>query len=108
VLSIPAGVRRGWRRVIEGIDLLAHGGVFVGDVPVGDAGVDEDRLEGPVTEERGGRFDAHAAVACRGGQGVAQAVRVHVRDSGVGADAGPRCGAGSPVQGRVVVGEEPP
>src|SRR5918994_7383064 len=36
--------------VVEGVDLFAHRGVFVGDDPVGDLGVDEGHLQGPVAE----------------------------------------------------------
>ena len=50
--------------------------VFVGDYPVGDAGVDEGHLEGAVSEERGDRFEAHAPVDGLGGEGVAELVGV--------------------------------
>src|SRR4029078_6051992 len=59
---------------VEGVDLGADRGVFVGDDPVGDAGVDERHFHGAVPQQRGDRFEAHAPVDGLGGQGVAQLV----------------------------------
>ena len=94
--------------VVEGVDLFAHRRVFVGDDPVGDLGVDEGHLEGAVTEQRGDGFEAHPAVDGLGGEGVAQAVGVHVVDPGDGADAGDDAVHGATIDRVVVVGEQPP
>jgi hypothetical protein len=47
---------------VEGVDLGADGGVFVGDDSVGDAGVGEGHVHRAVAEQGGDRFQAHAPV----------------------------------------------
>ena len=80
VVSKSAGSRGGL--AVEGVDLGGDGGVLVGDDAVGDAGVGEGHVHGAVAEQRGDRFEAHAAVDGLGGEGVAQLVGVDVADAG--------------------------
>jgi hypothetical protein len=93
---------------VEGVDLFADGGVFVGDDVVGDAGVDECHLEGAVTEQGGDGFEAHAAVDGLGGEGVAELVGVHVVDAGGPADATDDAADLVAVDRPAVVGDEAP
>src|SRR6202012_5950411 len=69
------------RLAVEGVDLRADLGVFVGDDPVGDPGVDQGHLHLAVAEQGGDGPQPHAAVDGLGGQGVAEAVRVDAWDA---------------------------
>ena len=59
---------------VERVDFGADGLVFVGDDAVRDAGVGEGHVHRAVTEQRGDRFESHAAVDRLGREGVAQLV----------------------------------
>ena len=95
------------RLAVEGVDLGADGGVFVGDDPVGDLGVDERHFHLLVPEQGGNGFQPHAPVDGLGGQRVPQPVRVHAGNPGGAGDAGNDAADDIPVQRAAVVGDQP-
>src|SRR6202012_1533362 len=95
------------RLAVEGVDLRADLGVFVGDDPVGDPGVDQGHLHLAVAEQGGDGLQPHAAVDGLGGQGVPEPVGVHAGDPGGAADAGDKAADEVAVQGAAVVGDQP-
>ncbi len=101
-----AGGQHGWLPV-EGVDLGADRGVFVGDDAVGDLRVDQRHLHLLVAGQGGDGFQSHAAVDGLGGQGVPQPVRVHAGDAGGPADAVHDPPDQVPVQGAAVAGGQP-
>ena len=69
------------RLVVEGLDLLADLEVLVGDGAVGDPGIDHRHAQGAVTQQRGNRLEAHAAVDGLGSERVAELVWGNVANS---------------------------
>jgi hypothetical protein len=66
--------------VVERLDLLRHAEVFVGDGAVSDLGVDHRHPHRLVAQQRGDRFEGHAAVDRLGRESVSELVRGHPPD----------------------------
>jgi integrase len=82
--AFGVGGQRLWG-VVEGLDLLRDGEVFLGDGAVGDSCINHGHPHRSMSEKGSDRFQGHATVDGLSGQGVAQAMRADVSDPG-------RCG----------------
>ena len=72
------------RLAVDRVDFVGDGEVLVGDGAAGDLGVAQGHVEAAVSEQGGDGFQAHATVDGLGGEGVAELVRVDVRQPGGG------------------------
>src|SRR5207244_11997803 len=80
--------------------------VLVGEVGVGDPGVDQRHARRAVTEQSRDRLEAHTAVEALGGQGVTKLVRMDVSHSGPTGHGGDVASDGAPVESVSVVALE--